>query len=259
MSKTKLACGLTLAISATLASPILADEINYVGSSTVNRFLTTAAEVYDAHTFLANTGPESSGGEVCALHGNCDMGGVAREVTSEALDQGVVATLIGRDAVAAIVNVANPVEDLSMDQLRGLFTGEITNWSDVGGLDAPVNAYIVTADSATRAVFRSIVLAGEDYAGAEVVEPYVRMISTVARDPNAIGQISFSFTFGVDVVRPVSVNGQAASVQNPDYPITRPLHIATLGEPSGAVAEFLDWALSPEGQDVMRQSFIGVR
>ena len=259
MLKTILAGGLILAVSVTLTTPILADDINYVGSSTVNRFLTTAAEVYDAHTIHANTGPESSGGEVCALQGNCDMGGVARNVSTEVLDQGVVATLIGRDAVAAIVNSANPVEDLSIDQLRGLFTGEITNWSEVGGLDAPVNAYIVTADSATRAVFKAIVLADEDYSGADVVDPYVRMIPTVARDPNAIGQISFSFTFGVDVIRPVSIDGQAANVNNPDYPITRPLHITTLGDPTGAVAEFLDWALSPQGQAVMRQNFVGVR
>ena len=259
MSRARLAGGLTLAMSMTFVAPAFADDITYVGSSTVNRFLTAAAEVYDAHSFTVDTGPESSGGEICALRRNCDMGGVARNVSAEVVDQGVVATLIGRDAIAAIVHATNPVEDLSTDQLRGIFTGAITNWSEVGGVDAPINAYIVTAGSATRSVFQSVVLAGEDYSGAEVVEPDARMIPTVARDPHAIGQISFSFTFGVDVVRPVSVDGQAASVQNPDYPITRPLHLTTLGEPSGAVAEFLEWTLSPEGQDVVRQHFVGVQ
>ena len=238
---------------------MFADEISYVGSSTVNRFLTAAADVYDAHSFIVDTGPESSGGEVCALRGNCDMGGVARTVSAEIVDQGVVATLIGRDAIAAIVNSSNPVENLSTEQLHGIFTGEITNWSEVGGINAPINAYIVTAGSATRSVFQSVVLAGEDYSGAQVIEPDARMIPTIARDPNAIGQISFSFIFGVDVVRPVSVDGQEASVQNPDYPITRPLHITSLGEPAGAVAEFLDWALSPDGQAVVRQNFVGVQ
>ena len=246
-------------ISAVLITPAFSNDINYVGSSTVNRFLTAAAEIYADHSFTVDTGPESSGGEVCTLQRRCDMGGVARNLSPEVVDRGVVGTLIGRDAIAAIVNAANPVQDLSIDQLRGIFTGEITNWSEVGGADAPINTYIVTAGSATRSVFQSTVLASAEYAGAEVVEPDSRMIPTVARDPNAIGQISFSFTFGVDVVRRVSVDGQAASVENSDYPITRPLHITTLGEPSGAVAEFLAWTLSPEGQSVVRQNFVGIQ
>ena len=259
MPKAGLVSGLALTMTLSMAGTAIGDEIRYVGSSTVNKFLTAAAEVYTAHTFNVDTGPESSGGEVCTLQGSCDMGGVARDVKPEILDQGVEATLIGRDAIAVIVNPANPVEDLSTEQLRGIFTGEITNWSEVGGEDAPISPYIVTAGSATRSVFQSTILDGADYAGAEVIEPDARMVPTVARNPNAIGQISFSFTFGVDAVRPVGVDGQAASVENPSYPITRPLHITTNGAPSGAVAEFLEWALSDEGQAAVRQNFVGVQ
>ena len=250
------AVALALVVSMTVSAA--ADEIAYVGSSTVNKFLTDAAEVYTDHTFAVDTGPESSGGEVCPLRGNCDMGGVARNVSAEALDRGVVATLVGRDAIAVIVHPSNPVDDLSAEQLHGIFTGQITNWSEVGGADAPISPYIVTAGSATRSVFQSVILDGADYAGAQVVEPDARMVPTVARDTNGIGQISFSFTFGTDAVRPIAVGGEAASVENPSYPITRPLYITTRGEPEGAVAEFLAWALSPDGQAVVRQNFVGV-
>ena len=235
-----------------------ANDIAYVGSSTINRFLIDAAEVYTDHSFTVDTAPESSGGEVCALRRACDMGGVARAVSQEVLDRGVVATLIGQDAIAVIVHPANPVSDLSTDQLAGIFTGAITTWADVGGVDAPIVPYVVTAGSATRSVFQNTMLDGADYAGVEVVEPDARMVPTVGRDINGIGQISFSFALNSDAVRAVDVDGQVASVENPLYPISRPLHITTLGEPAGAVADFLDWTLSDAGQAVIRNNFVGV-
>ena len=249
----------TIAVAVSVQTPAAADEISYVGSSTLNRFLSAAADAYTGHTFVVDTAPESSGGEVCPLRGVCDMGGVARQVADAVLERGVVATLVGRDAIAVVVHPSNPVDDLTTDQLAGIFTGTITDWSEVGGTAGPINPHVVTAGSATRSVFQSIILDGADYGVVEVVEPDARMLPTVARDPQAIGQISFAFIVDTDAVRAVAINGEAATVENPTYPITRPLHITTMGEPSGAVAEFLAWALSDEGQAVVRQNFVGVR
>ena len=250
--------GLLLVLAMLVPTIAHAGTINYAGSSTVGKFVTDAATVYEDAQFKLNTKPESSGGEQCAARNSCDMGGVARVVNAKFLDQGVVATLVGKDAIAAIVNADNPVAGLTTEQLKAIFTGKITNWSALGGPDLKIEPYIVKKGSATRKVFREIILGDADYAGAEVVTPDAKIVTTVARNTGAIGQISFAFLIGQSGVKALDVDGQQASVENASYPITRPLHIVTNGAPSGDVAAFLDWALSPTGQKVLKQRFVGV-
>ncbi|MEJ1337217.1 MAG: phosphate ABC transporter substrate-binding protein [Candidatus Sedimenticola sp. (ex Thyasira tokunagai)] len=235
-----------------------AGTIEYVGSSTVGKFVTDASKVYTNAQFKLNTKPESSGGEQCAARKSCDMGGVARAVNKKFLDHGVVATLVGKDAIAAVVNADNPVSGLTAEQLKGIFIGKIKNWSEVGGPALAIEPYIVKKGSATRKVFRKVILGNGDYVGTKVVTPDAKIVTTVARKKGAIGQISFAFLSGKTGVKPLDIDGQKATVENASYPITRPLHIVTNGNPSGDVAAFLDWALSPEGQKVVKQRFVGV-
>jgi phosphate transport system substrate-binding protein len=236
-----------------------AGELSYVGSSTVGKFINDAKGLYTASTFKVDTKPESSGGESCSIRKSCDLGGVARDIGGDYTDQGVVGTLIGHDAIAAIVHNDNPVQDLSFAQLTGIFTGAITNWSEVGGPDAPIKALIVKKGSATRNVFQDRVMGGAEYAGTEVVTPDARIVSEVARDPTAIGQISLAFVIGETSVKALAVDGQAADPANTAYPVTRPLYLTTLGAPEGEAKAFIDWALSDDGQAVVHQRFVGVR
>ena len=179
-------------------------------------------------------------------------------VNAKFLDKGVHATLIGKDAIAVIVHESNPVSGLSAAQLRDIFTGKITNWSAVGGPDLAINPYIVKKGSATRKVFRKVIMQGDEYKGTKVITPDAKIVTTVSRDPGAIGQISFAFLKDVEGVKSLDVDGQKASVDNAKYPITRPLHLTTKGAPSGEAAEFIGWALSAEGQTVVKQRFVGV-
>lgn len=249
---------IVLAASVLAPAVVHAATIDYVGSSTVGKFVTDASKVYKNAEFKLNTKPESSGGEQCAARKSCDIGGVARGVNEKFLNQGVVATLVGKDAIAAVVNADNPVSGLTAEQLKGIFTGKIKNWSEVGGPDLAIKPYIVKKGSATRKVFRKVILGDGDYAGAKVVTPDAKIVTTVAREKGAIGQISFAFLSGKKGVKPLDVDGQKATVENASYPITRPLHIVTNGKPSGDVAAFIDWTLSPEGQKVVKQRFVGV-
>lgn len=237
---------------------VQAGTIDYVGSSTVGKFISDAAKVYKASDFKLNTKPESSGGEQCAARSSCDMGGVARGVNSKFVAKGVVTTLVGKDAIAAIVHKDNPVTGLTADQLKGIFTGKIKNWSEVDGPDPAIKAHIVKKGSATRKVFRKVILGDSDYAGAKVVTPDAKIVTAVARDKGAIGQISFAFLSGKSKVKPLDVDGHKATVENASYPITRPLNIVTKGAPSGDVAAFLDWALSADGQKIVKQRVVGV-
>jgi len=134
-------------------SSVFADSLNYEGSSTVGKFITDATEHYTAVEFKINTISESAGGEQCALRQRCDMGGVARDVKQRYLEANIVPTLVGRDAIAVLVNDKNPLSGLTKQQLKDVFSGKVTNWSELGGQDIPIKAYVVKAASATRHVF----------------------------------------------------------------------------------------------------------
>ena len=236
--------------------PASAGELKYVGSSTVGKFMSDAAAVYTPSTFKIDTQPESSGGESCPIRGACDIGGVARDVGSDFTGKGVQATLIGKDAIGVVVNADNPVKGLSAAQLSDIFTGKITNWSQLGGPDLKIKPLIVKQGSATRAVFQAAVMGGSEYGAIEVVTPDAKIISETARDKGAIGQISFSFLQGASGVAALDVDGQKAAITNSAYPITRPLYLTTKGAPAGEAKAFIDWALSPAGQEIVKKSFV---
>ena len=240
------------------STSVFSDEIKYEGSSTVGKFITDAKLVYKASTFKSHTKTESSGGEKCIVAGKCDIGGVARDVKQGVLDKGIVATTVGRDAIAAITHPSNPVGSLSLAQLGDIFTGNVTNWKDVGGSDMPIEVFITGANSATNKVFKKTVLQGADYK-ARVVKPDAKIISLVARKKGAIGQVSFAFIAGNSKVTAIKPDGQDANTTNLEYPITRPLNIVTKGAPSGEIKAFIDWALSPEGQAIVRKKFVSIK
>lgn len=240
-------------------SNLYAGKINYRGSSTVAKFIKDASEVYKTSSFTISTKRESSGGESCAINNKCDVGGVARAVNQEFLDKGVVTTMIGKDALAVIVNLQNPVKGLSSAQLKGIFTGKIKNWSEVGGPDLGIKPLIVRKGSATRSVFQMVILGGSEYEGHKVIKPDIRIISTVSSDKAAIGHISFAFVKDNQSVRPLVVDGQEPNVNNPAYAISRPLFLVTNGAPKGDVKDFIDWSLSSNGQNVIKERFVGVK
>lgn len=256
MRISKLAGWITGCLSMGIA---VAGTINYEGSSTIGKYVSSAGAVYTASKFNINVVPESSGGEQCAMRGSCDLGGVARVVNPEVLNKDVVATLIAYDAIAAIVHNENPVKELSSAQLKDIFSGKIKNWSEVGGADLPIKPFVVKEASATREVFAKAILGDTPYQNVEVATPDATMVPRVAKEKGGIGQISLLFLMGQTQVKPLIVNGQNPVVDNPNYPIKRPLYFTTKGEPKGEVKAFLEWTLAPAGQAVIKQSFIGVK
>lgn len=237
------------------------ENITYVGSSTVGKFIHEASKVYTDTDFKIDTKPESGGGENATAAGKTDIGGVARDVKPEILSKGVQKYLIGKDAIGSWVNSGNPVKDLTMEQLKGIFTGTIINWKEVGGNDLPITIYIVNPQSATRKVFSKIVLSGEKYGGnVQTIRPDTMIIDKIAADPSGIGQLSFALGNAhgqANAARKINIDGEVASVDNPNYQVTRPLYLITKGEPAGKVKAFIDWALSDAGQAIVKTSFVG--
>ncbi len=230
--------------------------IHYEGSSTIAHFIRDAEQVYGKTRFDINTETESSGGELAILEGVADIGGVARIPSPKILGKGVVSTLIGWDAIALIVNSEIPVDNLTKEQLKGIFTNQITNWNSLGGPDLTIMPFIVEEQSATRKVFRSSILKEEDYVNCQTVSIDRNIINKVAETPGAIGQISLSFLEDrITGVKDLSIDGQRATVDNQSYPITRPLYL--LWWPGRkAVSDFIDWTQSQEAQDIIKKRFI---
>jgi len=237
---------------------VTAGTISYEGSSTVGKFIADADKVYAESTFRIDDDAESLGGEQCAMWDSCQLSGVARKITPEVIKAGVQAVLIGKDAISVVVNIRNPVTQLTQVQLKGIFSGEITNWSELGGADLKITPYITKPASATHVVFQQKVMGDSQYSGAKVVSPDRKIVSRVVRDRGAIGQISLAFLKGIKRIGIITVDGQPASLDNPDYPITRELYLLTHRAPTGEVKTFIEWVLSPEGQDVLRQRFVGI-
>ncbi len=251
-----LASGFLVIGSAASATHTLA----YVGSSTVGKFMHEAAADYKKSAFKINTKPESGGGENATAAGKADLGGVAREVKPKILARDVNKFLIGRDAIAVLVNRNNPVDELSSAQLKDIFTGKITNWSEVGGKNLDISVYVTNAQSATRKVFGKIILGDAKYAGSrlETVRPDPAIADKVASDEGGIGQLSFALVGNSMAVKRIQPDGQEASVNNASYPITRPLYLITKGEPQGDVKDFIEWSLSAAGQAVVKRHFVGL-
>jgi len=241
------------------ATGAAAETIQYIGSSTVGQYMHEAANVYANAEFDINTEPESGGGEMATAAGRTDIGGVARDVKPEILDKGVKKFLIGKDAIGILVHPSNPVSDLSFEQLRGIFSGNITNWNAVGGPDLPIDVYLVNPQSATRGVFQRVVMGDAKYGGKRVttIRPDPKIIEEIEIHRGGIGQLSFSF-LGDAKVKRIRPNGEEASVNNANYPITRNLHLVTKGEPTGIVKEFIEWTLSADGQAIVKKFFVGI-
>jgi phosphate transport system substrate-binding protein len=230
------------------------DVIQYEGSSTIGKFIYDASKVYQSATFDSNVDSESLGGYQCTLNGTCELGGVADTVEQE---EPIKRFLIGKDAIAVIVNKRNPINSLTKQQIKDIFTGKINNWSQLGGEDVPIKVFTVQDSSATRHVFKKKIMAAADYHGTEVVAPDRKIISKVTHAWGGIGQISFAFLNNKTRIKTLDIGMQKGSVHNPDYPITRPLYLLTHGNPSAKVQKFIDWSLSDEGQTIVKKRFVG--
>lgn len=253
---------LTILLLLLLPATLQAKTIQYVGSSTIGTFMKEAEKVYRKTTFTINTKPESGGGERAVTSGTCDLAGVARELKPSISAKGVRKHLIGYDAIGVWVNKENPVTGLSREQLSGIFSGKITNWQEVGGVDAPINIYIVNPQSATRKVFSSYLFRQSSYGGNySTVRPDPAIIERVSEDPNGIGHLSFAIGDShsqVAKVKKLTVENHKATVFNSKYPIRRPLYLVTPQKTKPYVEKFINWSLSSNGQEIVRKFFVGI-
>ena len=226
----------------------------YVGSSTIANFLREAEPVYGKVKFVLDTVPESVGGEAAVRERLCDLAGTAMEPAEETRAEGVQVTLLGTDTIAVLVHPTNPLSNITITDLRRVFTGSVTNWKEIGGPNRPLVPMIVGPKSATGIVFRTLVLQSDDYAGCRLVTPDPEMPKEVEEEPGAIGILSFSFACASGAVKLLRVDGQPPAPSNLGYPLVRPLHLLWWSDNPRA-ADFAAWCGTDDGEKVLLKCF----
>ena len=189
-----------------------------------------------------------------AGEGLVQIGNTGRALSEDEIAKyGLVSFAFAVDGVCAVVNPANGVKDLNSAQVRDIFAGKITNWKDVGGVDAAITLYSRDEASGTRDVFWKRALdKGEIHARANVVPSNGAMKTAVANDPYAIGYVSVGHIDAT--VAPVALDGVVPTnetVQSGAYPVSRGLFSLTKGEPKGVAKLFIDYLFSPAGHEII--------
>ena len=251
------------------------DEISYSGSSTIGMSILEAGAVkaFEQKTglkFKSIEQPGSGKGIKALLEGKVTVAGASRKLEAEEKKQNLIGTAIGYDAIAVFVNKKNPVNNLTKEQIKGIFTGKIKNWKEVGGKDAPirVNTEIAGEKRATMLAFQEMAMDKAPYGtGFKEIDFPRDQIVEVAKDENGICSVSFGLLAAVSAdlrnkVKAFNVGGIDPSdknIQSGAYPISRPLLLVTNGLPKGNVKKFIDFMLSKEGQDIVNKNFVPVR
>lgn len=234
-------------------------QVIVTGSTTILPIAEISGEDFAAEnpgTNVLVSGLGSSAGIEAALSGTSDIGSSSRDLKPEEEGKGLIDTPIAYDGIAVVVNPSNPVNGLTMQQLRAIFAGEITNWSQVGGPDMGIDLVNRDEASGTREAFKKIVMGDKEFDRSAVILPgtgQVRDVVSSAR--GAIGYISVGFVkprFTKTEVKALTVDGVVASnktVTDKTYPIARTLHFFTLGEPKGLAKQYIDFVLSEKVQN----------
>ena len=207
------------------------------------------------------SGLGSSAGIEAVSTGTAQIATSSRGLNAQERELGLTTIPVAHDGIAVIVNTENPVRDLTVEQLRAIYSGEVSNWSEVGGEDLPIQLVNRDEASGTREAFKSIVMDGSPFdRRAAVLSGTGQVRDVVSRSRGAIGYISMGFVeskYAQTSVRALGVNGVAPSedtIATGEYPISRDLYFFTKGEPSGAAAEYIEYVLSAEMDGQIREA-----
>lgn len=228
------------------------------GSTSMEKVVAALSEAFMAKypgTTVTYDATGSGAGITAAAEGTADIGLASRDLKDD--ETGLDATVVAIDGIAIIVNNANPVTDLSLEQIAGLAKGEITNWKDVGGNDAPVVFIGREAGSGTRDGFEGIVKVSEECVYEQELTSTGAVIAAVAANENAIGYASLSSVS--DKTKTLTVGGASCSektVLDGSYPIQRNFNIITKqgSELSAAAKAFIEFALSSEASEIIAKA-----
>lgn len=242
------------------------DTMVHLVSSWTEEFMKAHADID-----ISVTGGGSGTGIAALINGTTDICAASRGMKEKeqklAKENNAfpVEISVARDGIVMIVHPENPVNSLTTDQLRLIYTGKVTNWKDVGGADAPILLLSRESSSGTFVFFQEHVLDKEDFsASARLLPGTSALVQSVAADRGAIAYVGLGFaaeaqgtvkTLGVQASNQAEpVIPSEETVRSGAYAVSRPLFFYTNGEPKDAIKQFIDFCLSPAGQKIVRET-----
>jgi phosphate transport system substrate-binding protein len=257
-------------------SPGAAVSIQNKGSDTMVNLALAWAEAYarlHPEVHIAVTGGGSGTGIAALINGTVDLANASRRIKeeerAEARKNGIepVEHIVAGDAIAIVVHPSNPVDRLTIAQLSDIFSGKITNWSQVGGENRPIVLVSRESNSGTHVFFlETVVRQGKQgdktlFSPDTLLMPSSEGISAeVRQNANAIGYDGLGYVTPDQKVLAVAtgegkpyVLPTAETVKNGSYPIARALYMYTVGQPKGAILAYLEWIRGPQGQAIVKE------
>ncbi len=238
------------------------NTLTITGSTTVLPIAQKVAETFmDIHpkVNISVRGGGSGVGIAALIDGTCDIADASRPMKTKELktarEKGInpVETIIAKDGIAIVVHPDNPIKELSLEQLKKIYTGKISNWRDVGGESGAI--VIVSRDvaSGTFEVFKKLVLKGDkNRDDALMLASNKAVATTVSQTPGSIGYIGLGYlSADVKALRIDNVLPSNKTVISGEYKLARPLFMYTNGEPKGLAKKLIDFILSPQGQNIV--------
>ncbi|TCO88530.1 phosphate ABC transporter substrate-binding protein (PhoT family) [Chthoniobacter flavus] len=262
----KLKTLLSIPVALAMATPVFAGSIVIKGSDTLGaKFVPQLAEAFKAKhpdtTF--NIAAEGSATGIAAIiDGTAQIGMSSRKVElpeeAAAATKGVkfFPTVVAHDGIAVVVNEKNPVTKLTKKQVEQIFTGDVTDWSAVGGKGGAVSIYTRNTSSGTFKDFKNMAMKKRDYApSSQKMAGNEQIVAEVGKNENGIGYVGLAYTKapGVKVIVIDGTELTDANVRSGKYPYSRETYLYTNGAPAGETKSFVDFAVSEEGQKIAEQ------
>lgn len=240
------------------------DTMVHLGSSWAEAFMNLHKDAE-----VSVTGGGSGTGIAALLNGTTDICMASRKIKDKEMELAAEKNIsprefvVARDGIAVVVNPENPLNEATVEQLGKIYTGRITNWKQLGGPDQDIVVLSRESSSGTYVFFQEHVLKKQDYTpNARLMPATSSIIQTVKADKWAIGYVGLGYALEAgDKVKILAVddgNGptlpDAETVKSGEYSISRPLHLYSNGIPVGLAKEFIDFCLSPQGQQIVQKT-----
>lgn len=254
-SRLWLCAGLAAVVSSCARAP--REHLTLAGSTSLQPVTERWADAYRKRrpdVFVSVQGGGSTAGVRAALEGAAQIGLSSRALTP-AESSRLTAVAVARDGIVLVVHPENPLRDVTLAQLRALYSGKVHAWSSLGGRAVQITAITREEGSGTRAAFEQLVMAGQTIANSTLVQDSAGAVrQMVGSDPAAIGYISIGLVDAtVKALRLNGVSGSEASIDAGEYPLVRPFLFVLPRVRDRRAAEFLAWVTGPEGHRLLRQ------
>ena len=240
------------------------DTMVHLGSSWAEAFMNLHKDVE-----VSVTGGGSGTGIAALLNGTTNICMASRKIKDKEMKMAAEKNIspmefvVARDGIAVVVNPANPLNEATIDQIGKIYVGQITNWKQLGGPDQDIVILSRESSSGTYVFFQEHVLKKQDYTpNARLMPATSSIIQTVEADKWAIGYVGLGYALEAgDRVKILAIddgNGPVLpnneTVKSGEYSISRPLHLYSNGTPTGLAKKFIDFCMSPQGQQIVQKT-----